>query len=579
MSSNNASSESGNHPILTSAKKGVQLLIAQCIESGLKHVVISPGSRNAPLIIAFNQHPGIRTIVIPDERSAAFYALGMAQQLGEPVGILCTSGSAPLNYYPAIAEAYYQQVPMIVFTADRPQAWVDQGDGQTIVQHEVFRNHIRYSVTIPETDADKDFAWLLSREISAAFHHANGNVKGPVHINLPFSEPLYGQSELEVKPSDFRAIQVLEPETSLSEHQKNILQDTWKRAPRKMIICGQLEPDPALRDALSAIAADPSVTVLVENISNLTDGRFIHCIDRSLNSISEEEKANFAPDLLITIGGAVVSKRIKSYIRQYQPQHHWKVGYDFLFMDTYKSMTRSIPMSPASFFKEILGFGQDHSSDYGTRWKEKDRLIMEKAARFFETNRTYGDIAVFDTLLRSLPESSELHMANSSVIRYCQLFDPEKTIRYRSNRGTSGIDGSTSTACGAALANPGSMHTLITGDMSFFYDSNALWNHVLTSNLRIFMINNAGGGIFKIIPGPKSTQELGGFFVYDHTFSAEHICKAFDIGYRKAASLEEIGSQIESFYAGSNRPQLMEIFTPSGLNDAQLENYFNAVRL
>ncbi len=555
-------------------------MIMQCIELGLKHVVISPGSRNAPLIIAFNQHPEIETIVIPDERSAAFFALGMAQQLNAPVGILCTSGSAPLNYYPAIAEAYYQQVPMIVFTADRPQAWVDQGDGQTIVQHEVFRNHIRYSVTIPESDSDKDFAWLLSREVSAAFHHAQGNVKGPVHINLPFSEPLYGQVELEVAASDFRSIEVLEPDTRLSSVQKSQLKEIWNGSSKKMVICGQLEPDAELCEALEKLAQDPSVVVLVENISNLVSEKFIHCIDRTLNSIPEGEKADFAPDLLITIGGAVVSKRIKSYIRQFQPQYHLKVGFDFLFMDTYQSMTQSIPMQEAAFFSEILAFEPTSSSTYGMQWKQKDLLITEKVEHFFNTNEAYGDIAVFNVLLKNIPASSELHMANSSVIRYCQLFDPVQSVRYRSNRGTSGIDGSTSTACGAALITPDRTHTLITGDMSFFYDSNALWNHVLTPNLRIFMINNGGGGIFKIIPGPKSTAELDDFFVFNHAFSAEHICKAFNIGYRKAGSIAEIEAQVQGFYEdGSGRPQLMEIFTPSGLNDAQLEGYFEKVRI
>lgn len=567
--------------IQSSAKKGVQILVTQCVELGLKHVVISPGSRNAPLIIAFNQHPEIETIVIPDERSAAFYALGMAQQLNAPVGILCTSGSAPLNYYPAIAEAYYQQVPMIVFTADRPQAWVDQGDGQTIVQHEVFGKHIRYSVTIPESDGHTDFSWMLSREVSAAFHHANGNLKGPVHINLPFSEPLYGQSDMQITASDVKIIQTIEPEARLTQTQQNQFKNTWDNAPKKMIICGQLERDSNLLGALKKLAEDPSVAVLVENISNLVDYGFIHCIDRTLNSIPENEKADFAPDLLITIGGAVVSKRIKAYIRQFQPKVHWKVGFDFLFMDTYQSLTQTIPMKEAAFFNEILAFNSVPQSNFGSRWKQKDFLIQEKAIAFFEANESYGDTAVFNTLLDYIPEDSHLHMANSSVIRYCQLFDPIKSVTYWSNRGTSGIDGSTSTACGAALITKDSWHTLITGDMSFFYDSNALWNHALTPNLRIFMINNGGGGIFKIIPGPKSTSELDNFFVFNHEFSAEHICKAFNIGYHKAENIEAIEEQMETFYTfeDNGRPQLMEIFTPSAENDAQLEKYFEKVRL
>jgi 2-succinyl-5-enolpyruvyl-6-hydroxy-3-cyclohexene-1-carboxylate synthase len=566
----------------SSAKKGVQILITQCVEMGLKHVVISPGSRNAPLIIAFNQHPEITTTVIPDERSAAFYALGMAQQLKQPVGILCTSGSAPLNYYPAIAEAYYQGVPMIVFTADRPHAWVDQGDGQTIVQHEVFRNHIRYSVTVPEGDSHKDFNWFLSRELSAAFYHATGPVKGPVHINLPFSEPLYLQSELELTANDVKTIEVLSPATRLSTSQWNVLKATWDNAPRRMIVCGQLEADSALLNALKSLAQDPSVAILVENTSNLADYGFSHCIDRTLNSISEAEKAEFAPDLLITIGGAVVSKRIKKYLRDHAPAHHWKVGYEFLFMDTYQSLTQTIPTDGVSFFNDLLQYKSDvPASNYGARWKQKDFLIQQKAQEFFETNENYGDIAVFNTILDYVPDASHLHMANSSVIRYCQLFDPVPGIQYWSNRGTSGIDGSTSTACGAAMITTDTWHTLITGDMSFFYDSNALWNHVLTPNLRIFMINNGGGGIFKIIPGPKDTQELEDFFVFNHAFSAEYICKAFDIAYFKAENIADIENQMETFYAfeEEGKPKLMEIFTPAGLNDLQLENYFAQVKL
>ena len=572
---------SNSQTILSSAKKGVQILLSQCIELGLKHVVISPGSRNAPLIIAFNQHPAIQTHVIPDERSAAFYALGMAQQLNQAVGILCTSGSAPLNYYPAIAEAYYQQIPMIVFTADRPQAWVDQGDGQTIVQDQVFKNHIRYSVTIPENEGHKDSNWFLAREISAAFHAATGKVKGPVHINLPFSEPLYNQTELTISTSDFKNISAFEPDTKLTHRQRETIRDIWSSSRRKMIVCGQMSPNQNLERLLIELADDPSVAILVENTSNLVNAAFNHCIDRTLNSISEAEKSDFAPDLLITIGGAVVSKRIKTYLRSFQPKAHFKIGYDFLFMDTYQSLTHTIPMDEDRFFKEILDFEIQTESNYALKWKQKDYLIQDKSNIFFAEKATYSDITVFNTILDYVPESSVLHMANSSVIRYCQLFDPIKSILYRCNRGTSGIDGSMSTACGAAIVKPETWHTLITGDMSFFYDSNAFWNHLLTPNLRIFMINNAGGGIFKIIPGPKSTAELDDFFVFNHSFSAENICKAFNVDYHVAKSIEEIESQMQNFYTytENGRPKLMEIFTSSEINDQALDLFFEKVKL
>lgn len=564
--------------MITSDKKGVQLLVQQCISNGMKHVVFSPGSRNAPFVIAFDEHPDVTCYVIHDERSAAFYAMGMAQQLNEPVGIICTSGSAALNYYPAVAEAYYQAIPLIIITADRPQEWVDQGDGQTIVQHEVYKNHIRYSCTLSETVNREDEQWYIEREISTAFNYANGNWKGPIHLNMSFHEPLYGTSEIEQKKG--KSIQTVHSTFQLVSSQQLELQQIWESSPKKMIICGQLPVDKALLEQLKIVADDTSVAILVENTSNLVHSTFIHCIDRTLNAISEEEAISFSPDLLITLGGAVVSKRIKSYLRKHKAKYHWKVGFEFPYMDTYQSLTHTFECSPASFVSLLNSFSVErHVCDYGSRWKQKDFLTQDKLPAFFETVE-YSDLKVFETILDYIPEMSHLHMANSSVVRYCQLFDPISSIHYWSNRGTSGIDGSTSTAIGAAKVHLNDWNTLITGDVSFFYDSNALWNGHLTPNIRIFMINNGGGGIFKIIPGPNSTQQLDNYFVAEHSFSAEYICKAFDVDYFKATSIEEIESQMEAFYTfeETGRPKLMEIFTPSESNHTALEAFFEKVR-
>ena len=219
--------------MISSNKKGVQLLVEQCLAHGMKNVVFSPGSRNAPFIIAFDEHPSINCIVIHDERSAAFYAMGMAQQLNEPVGIICTSGSAVLNYYPAVAEAYYQSLPLVVITADRPEEWVNQGDGQTIVQHEVFKNHIRYSTTLSEHCRTNDEIWKLEREISTAFNLGNGTWKGPIHINMSFNEPLYGTEE--ITSIKGKIIQTITPFFQLNSTQEHELKEIWKISPKKML--------------------------------------------------------------------------------------------------------------------------------------------------------------------------------------------------------------------------------------------------------------------------------------------------------------------------------------------------------
>ena len=546
----------------STSKSQVQFLVQQAVALGLRYVVCSPGSRNAHLSIAFNQHPEIACIVIPDERSAAFYALGMAQQTNHLVGICCTSGSAALNYYPGIAEAYYQHVPLIVFTADRPVSWVDQGDGQTIVQHEVFKNHIRFSTTIPENTWEKEQVWFVKRQISEAFYRANGIIKGPVHINLPFSEPLYQQIEIE-KNEEINPILVFESNQYLLENQLSHLKKSWNKYSKKMILCGQMLPNEALENTLKFLSDDPSVLVLVENTSNLIHHNFVHCIDRTLQGIQESEMEDFGPELLIVLGGAVVSKKIKSYLRKCKTHETWKIGAEFPFMDTYQNLTFSLNVESNFLMKTFVNEPKKIDSNYRNKWKQKEYINKDKALNFISQQDEFTDLIATHLIMDYIPENSLLHLANSSVVRYAQLFDPVSTIQTFCNRGTSGIDGSTSTACGASFMQKTKCNTLITGDISFFYDSNAFFNRVALPNLRIFLINNDGGGIFKIIPGPDTTEELNDFFVFNHGYSAEFICKTFGINYFMARTFNEIEKQMEEFYTFStnNKPKLMEIFT------------------
>jgi 2-succinyl-5-enolpyruvyl-6-hydroxy-3-cyclohexene-1-carboxylate synthase len=564
--------------MVTSSKINVQLIVQQCYEQGMKHVVCSPGSRNAPLVIAFDEHPEIQCTVIHDERSAAFFALGMAQQLDQPIGIVCTSGSAALNYYPAIAEAFYQCVPLVVLTADRPTEWINQGDGQTIVQSNVFGKHVRYSANFSEHAQTTTEQWYIQREISTAFAEGASHWKGPIHFNIAFNEPLYKTEAFKKHPS--KKITLVHSRFQFSNPQQQATINALA-LPKKMVICGQLNEDPALLEQLKIFAIDSSVVVLVENTSNLVDPKFVHCIDRTLNSIDELLEADYAPDLLITIGGAVVSKKIKAFIRKHKPKEHWKIGFEFPYMDTYQALTHSFQAEPFHFFNALNDLNYTKNiSNYGSKWKQLDYLIQDKMPAFFE-KCAFADISTFETVLDYLPENCQLHLANSSVVRYAQLFDPIKSITYWSNRGTSGIDGSSSTAVGAAHANPKKLHVLITGDVSFFYDSNAFWNQYITQNLRIILINNAGGGIFKIIAGPDTSKQSNEYFVAQHHHTAEGICQAFNIHYSSVDSLEVLADKMLDFYTYStdNRPKLLEIFTPSELNPEALQDFFHQLKI
>ena len=566
------------NPMMTTEKSGIALFIQQCFENGMKNVVCSPGSRNAPIVIAIDEHPEMEAIVIHDERSAAFFAMGMIQQLGQPVGVVCTSGSAMLNYYPAVAEAYYQSIPLVVISADRPEEWVNQGDGQTIVQKEAYNNHILAENHINEYAITGDEQQQLVEIVNGAFDIAKIGWKGPIHFNIPISEPLY-----ELVPDNTERYPTSRKENemfALNTSEKELIQTTWKEKTKKLILCGQMEKNGAVLAKLNELAVDSSVAILVENSANLKSNKFVHCIDRTLVGISESEIEAFQPDVLITIGGAVVSKKIKQFLRNSEIKEHWRVGHAFPEMDTYRSLTYSFECSPFQFLTEMLKLDlKPHTSTFGNLWKQKDFLIQDKLVDYLPEIE-FSDLKVIDTILDYIPENTNVHMGNSSVVRYCQLFEPIPSFNYFSNRGTSGIDGCTSTSAGVAFANQSKCNVILTGDISFFYDSNALWNDNLGNNLKIVLINNSGGGIFRIIDGPSKTKQLSKYFVAKHDYKAKDLCKGFGIEYLSASSNEEIENSMELFYSDSEngRPKLIEIFTPSESNDEVLKQFFNFIK-
>ncbi len=563
----------------TTNKSGVALFIEECYRNGMRNVVCSPGSRNAPLIIALDEHPEIETVVIHDERSAGFFAMGMAQRLKEPVGVVCTSGSAVLNYFPAVAEAFYQSIPLIVISADRPNEWINHGDGQTIMQENVFGKHVHASVTIDEYVQDSSEKNYLIEKIDSAFSKANHQWKGPIHFNVPVSEPLYEMIEKDFslpaknnhsKSNDFH----------FSEEEGGFIEEKWSSCAKKMILCGQMDKNGAIQSILDAFSNDSSVVVIVENTSNLRGNRFVHCIDRTLTAISDDLIEDFQPDLLITIGGAIVSKRIKTFLRESTIKEHWNSGYSFPEMNTFRKLTKHFNCTSLAFLVELEKLNlKFHSSSFGNKWKQLDVVVNDKL-QDYNRDLTLSDLKVVEVILDFIPENSILHMGNSSIVRYCQLFDPILSVDYYSNRGTSGIDGCSSTAAGIAHVSVGKLNVLITGDVSFLYDSNALWNDYLSNNLCIIVVNNQGGGIFKIIDGPQRTNQLEKYFVAKHNYSAANIADAFNIEYSKVNSLEELENEIPLFYQKSttDRPKILEVFTSPELNDVELKKYFEFIK-
>jgi 2-succinyl-5-enolpyruvyl-6-hydroxy-3-cyclohexene-1-carboxylate synthase len=559
----------------TTELKHIAFLADYCAVNGIQDVIISPGSRNAPMIIAFESHPDIRTHLIHDERSAAFHALGMADANGKAVALVCTSGTALLNYAPAIAEAYYRQVPMLILSADRPEELIDQGDGQTIRQFDVFHNYIVSSHTLPNHN-QVDILGATKKVLNNGFTYLNRLASGPVHINVPLAEPLYNLDEYER-----HALEPLIPEAKRNVGSIEDLQDIeeiWRTSEKKMLLIGQSIPKPNLQLIIDQLATDSSLAILVENTSNIHGfTKVCHNIDRTLAAISEEELAEFRPDLLISIGGAIISKRIKSFLRSAGVSNNWRVGHFLFEEDTYQSLTKSIGVEPAIFLQHLHTLDAEPKSSFGNLWKQKD-FMAQQAHDQFLIEADYSDLKVFESILDFIPENSVLHMANSSVVRYCQLFNPISSIKYYANRGVSGIDGASSTAAGFSLIENEKLNTIISGDISFFYDSNAFWNRELKGNLKVIVINNGGGGIFQIIPGPKSTQQEKTFFAPTNA-SIKGVCDTYDLNFFTVSSLDELNASFEKFYAieENDRPSVLEIVTNKSDNSAVLESYFKFI--
>ncbi len=573
-----------------------QTVVQHCKAKGIKNIVISPGSRNAPLTIGFTEDSFFSCFSIVDERCAAFFALGMAQQSLTPVAVVCTSGSALLNYYPAIAEAFYSDIPLVVISADRPLYKIDVGDGQTIRQDNVFHRHIGYSADLKQdiehaTDRIRRYRpdWLEgvatfeaqaeiqdynNAELNTAFNLALTS-KLPVHVNVRLEEPLY-----ETVKSISALSRIAHPETTEAEKiDLGSFYELWNAASKKMVLVGVNWPNTIDQTMLELLAADPSVIVLTETTSNLHHSGFFPSIDSLIAPIerldrSDELFEKLRPELLMTFGGLVVSKKIKAFLRAYKPKYHWHIDPIRAF-DTFFCLSSHVKWNANEFLKKILPNSISKESDYYPFWNKVKQNYEIKRKQYL-SDIPFSDMQAFNCIIENIPPHSQVQLANSSTIRYAQLYDLPTSLKVFCNRGTSGIDGSVSTAIGASIDSK-EPTILITGDLSFFYDSNALWNEYIKSNFRIVLINNDGGGIFRILPGDKDSSNFEKFFETTHELSAEHLCNMYDFQYECVSDFDKLREALPQFYNMKNGPKLLEVKTPRTLNNKILLGYFDFI--
>ncbi len=565
--------------------------IAQiCAQKSVTNVVISPGSRSAALTLAFARHPDIHTVVVADERAAGFIALGMAQQTGSAAALVCTSGSAAYNLAPAVVEAFFQEIPLLVFTADRPKEWTGQQDGQTMYQTELYGKHVKKSFELSADYTHADSIWFTERAINEAINLAHGSPMGPVHINVPIREPFYPTANEKFEYSkQLKIVERLDSQVVLSTEIWHRLQTEWESAERIVVAVGQMQPNRSLMQCLQSLSESMGVVVLGDVIGNVPNNEhFVTSHDVFLGSQDGKLLQKLQPDLLITIGNSFLSKNLKSFIRKYKPAKHWHVKQSEDLIDAFQTLTTVIAVSPNYFFDKLLNdldyqqFVQNDSedeerSDYQQLWFKTDREAKRRLYEFIKNESRWNELAVVEKIVEQLPQNIVLHLANSMAVRYVNLVGVSQNTEVWANRGVSGIDGCTSTAVGAALKTDKTVF-LITGDVAFFYDRNALWHNHLPQNLRIILLNNAGGNIFRIIDGPSAQHELEQYFETRHHTTAQRTAEDAQMGYFSITEQSDFQIVWDNFIQNNNKSNLLEIFTNPVVNAEVFGDYRKAMK-
>ncbi len=522
---------------------------------------------------------------VTDERSAGFVALGMALATGKPVAVCVTSGTALLNLAPAVAEAYYRQVSLVVISADRPQMWIDQLDGQTLRQPGALGRLVACSITLPES-ADGENRRYCERLVNEAMLASRCPVGRPVHINVPLSEPLF-----DFTVSDMPRVRAVAHigNSGISLEQIRLIGDRLKRAARPMIVVGQCEFSCDIHDCLRKLSE--CFVVLQEPLS---PGRGAVGFDEVLGRVGMS--VDYMPDFILYAGGTVVSKRLKKFLRAAVGAETWAVSPDGEIHDTFMNQTAviqadfvSVITRLAALFAEtptgsegILSSScpscslSSTASEFRCRWEAALSAASRHAESFEPRYSQMMAVRMFEDMVGELDYDFHVHYANSSAVRLANIYADHYIYV---NRGVNGIEGSLSTAVGFSMGCD-DMTFCVIGDLSFFYDSNALWIQNLRGNLRVLLLNNCCGGIFHQLPGLDCSPVRDSYIAAEHHASAHGICDAYDIGYLSAHNVDELARNMNTFlYSGTHRPLLFEVFTDAEEDAVAIKDYLETFNL
>lgn len=558
-----------------SNKENVNILTSLLLEYGVSDAVVCPGSRNAPIVHNLSVCEAIRCRPVTDERSAAFYALGLAIATRRPTVVCVTSGSALLNVMPAVAEAAYQHVPLVVISADRPQQWIDQLDGQTIPQSDALGRFVRKAVQLPEPHNDEE-RWLCRRLVNEAMHLATCRQGAPVHINVPISEPLF-EFDTEQLPQLSRFNNI---KRAAIKDASMDMPDAFHEAKRPMIVIGQLAHGTISHETIRSLSE--KYVVMSEPLSNPSYMtihfdeaiRYIVSDNSSIND-DEDDKTAYYPDYVIYVGDTLVSKPARRFLRNAKAPSCLITPDAADIHDPLMTLTDIVECDTVSINALLASLCDAPDTDERCRFHDRWQSFLDACAAHADAYAPeYSQMATvkyFEEQLADLDIDICVHYANSSAVRLACIYAQHYVW---CNRGVNGIEGSLSTAAGFSLATH-DMTVCVIGDLSFFYDQNALWNSNLRGNLRIILLNNRGGGIFRQLPGLSDSPAADDLVMASHENTAQGICTQNDIGYMSAKNMDEMQIGIVTLLTReSERPMLLEVFTDSNDDVKALEKYF-----
>ena len=542
-------------------KKEIGIIFDLLEQHGVRDVICSPGSRNAPLILNADKRSNLTKYVVVDERMAAYIGLGMALISRKPVALVCTSGTAVLNYAPAVAEAYYRGIPLIVISADRPLEWIDQDDSQTIRQTGILSNITKGSYDVTAGIDSRQYDWFVNRSVNEAILKSMSGKPGPVHINVRINPPLNQGGEV---MEEERKVEIIESRPKLDRKSLDNLVERFA-SKKVMIVAGIMNPDDKLQKAVLTLSKLPNVCLMAETVSNLHLEPRQFMVDSVLTKLDDEQKRNLKPELLISFGGALVSNLLKKYLREFKPEEHWSVGLSENLIDCFKSLTAKIEIPAASFIPQLASRlnsrnrYQPIEGQYRREWDET-RAKAEKSNQRYYDSIGWSDFKVFEEILTHLPDNINLFLSNGTPVRYAQIIPYRMPHASFCNRGVSGIEGTVSTFIGGAFKYKG-LSLLITGDMSLSYDIGALANGLVSNRLRIIMIENGGGAIFRHIESTRNLEIREKYFCADQPFPIKEFAESCGWICRHAADMKELKDCLKTFFDKSDLPQLLIVNT------------------